>query len=315
MQRPYLHSPLQAEAIEQVQAWHTLLDQDVANGDSVWVVVDGALLGAESAQQLESAYGAPTRAFDGTALAAYEELGLLLWPWALLQDRDALTQLRTTLADRPAVSFVRSGSQVQPLSRMLSWLAGASTADHMSLYLRIGDTRVLSGVLPLLHEAQRARLHAIVREWVWPDREGRAQSMVIEAAAPQVEPAPAFVLDGAQYAALLDAAEPDILHAALRSIEHDWHDSRSGAQLHQWLQQVLQRSRALGITRQADQMAFASLALRVPGEFEAAHELGETWLRVRSGTHALADEIEHWTSNQWRAVEIAWNRAQSPEAP
>ena len=312
MQRPYLHDPLPVETLHQIKAWHERLDVQApgsdSDSDSVWAVIDGALLGTQGTQQLQAAYGAPLRAFDDTPLAAYEELGLLLWPWAAMDARDGLELLRTTMADRPGMSFVRIGTgRSDALGRMLAWLAGATTNDDMPLYMRVGDTRVLSSFLRHMRLAQQAHLQTTIREWIWPDRAGQAQSMVIEAAAPLSEPAPSLVLDDAQYAALLDDAAADILHAALSPIESVWRDQRTGAQLHAWLQRVLQRAYALGITRQQDQLAFTSVALRVAGEFEAAPELGETWLRVRSGAAALPDEVERWTPVQWAAVERFWN--------
>jgi hypothetical protein len=308
MQRPYLQDPLLGETLQQVKAWRGQLVEQSHGNDSVWTIVDGAFLGSEGARQLRAAYGAPLRAFDETALAAYEELGLLIWPWAAMDAHDGLEWVRTTMADRPGVSFVRiAAGRTDALGRVLAWLAGASTADDMPLYMRVGDTRVLSSFLRHMRPAQRAQLQAGVREWVWPDREGRAHSMVIETEAPLSEPESALVLDDAQYAAMLDDAAADIFHAALRPIESVWRDNRTGAQLHTWLQRVLQRTAALGITRQQDELAFASLALRAAGEFESAPELGETWLRVRSGAASLPGEIEQWTASQWSAVERFWH--------
>jgi len=310
MQRAFLQDPLRVETLHQVKVWHGKLNAQAPGSDSVWAVVDGALLGTEGAQRLKAVYGAPVRAFDDTPLDAYEELGLLLWLWSSMDARDELEAMRTVMGDRPGVSFVRThGGGPDPLSRVLAWLAGGTTADGMLLYLRVGDSRVLNSFLRHMHPAQQAHLQTVIREWVWPDRSGHAQSMVIETdAPPPVESAPPLVIDDVQYAALLDDAAADILHAALRPIESGWHDKRNGAQLHAWLQRVLQRTDALGITRQQDQLAFASVALRVSGEFELAPELGETWLRVRSGTAALTEEIEKWNPLQWAAVERFWGR-------
>lgn len=309
MQRAYLQEPLRVETLHQVKAWHGKLDAQAPGSDSVWAVVDGALLGTEGAQRLKAVYGTPVRAFDDTPLDAYEELGLLLWTWSSMDARDELKAMRTVMGDRPGVSFVRThAGRPDPLNRVLAWLAGGTTADGMPLYMRVGDSRVLSSFLRHMHPAQQAHLQTVIREWVWPDRSGHAQSMVIETdAPPRVESAPPLVIDDVQYAALLDDAAADILHAALRPIESGWHDKRNGAQLHAWLQRVLQRAEALGVTRQKDQLAFASVALRVSGDFESAPELGETWLRVRTGVAALPDEVAHWTPAQWKAVERFWH--------
>ncbi|HEY8331590.1 MAG TPA: DUF4123 domain-containing protein [Pseudomonas sp.] len=309
MQRSFLQDPLPVETLHQVRTWHGKLDAQAPGGDSVWAVVDGALLGTDGTRRLRAAYGTAVRAFDETPLAAYEELGLLLWQWSTMDARDGLESLRTVMDDRPGVSFVRiRAGRPDALGRILAWLAGGTTADGMPFYMRVGDSRVLSSFLRHMQPAQQAHLQTVVREWVWPDRSGQAQSMVIQVGEPPLaEPAAALVIDDAQYAALLDDAAADILHAALRSIESSWHDKRTGAQLHAWLQHVVQRADALGITRQRDQLAFASLALRVSGEFETAPELGETWLRVRSGVATLPDEVEHWTPAQWAAMERFWH--------
>jgi len=189
------------------------------------------------------------------------------------------------------------------LSATLVWLAAAETEDGMPLYLRIGDTRVLSSFLFQLQPAQEARLHAAVSHWAWPDRSGGLKRAATEAM-PHVQPAEgSLVLDNAQYAALLNATEADMLHASVRAIEAKWIDARSGNELHQWLQALLPRMRGLGITRPKDKWAFVSLALRAPDGFEQLTELGETWLRVRSGATDLNVEISQWKPGvEWQAL-------------
>jgi hypothetical protein len=193
---------------------------------------------------------------------------------------------------------------------MLAWLARAMTSDGLSLYLRIGDTRSLDSFLRHMQPAQQAHICAAIHEWVWPDRNGLPRSKVLDMphgveAAQDVHDR--LVLDDTQYAALLDDAAADMFHARLRLAESVGEDPRSAGELHAWLQQILARAEALGLTRHQDHVTFASLALQIPGAFENLLELGETWLRVRSGTMELADEMRRWGDREWRALERFWS--------
>ena len=304
MNRLYLQDAFPPAMLALVKEWRDKLDGDATKTDTTFVLVDGAIAGDEGRQCLRDAYGAPVPAFDASVLADYEELGLLVWPWRALHAKDALETLRIALAGKPCVSFVQSGAGLPALCATLAWLGAAETEDGMLLYLRIGDTRVLSSFLFQLQPAQEARLHAAVSHWAWPDRSGGLKRAATEAM-PHVQPAEgSLVLDNAQYAALLDAVEADMLHASVRAIEAKWIDARSGNELHQWLQTLLPRMRALGITRPKDKWAFVSLALRAPDGFEGLTELGETWLRVRSGASALNAEISQWKAGvEWQAMQ------------
>ena len=304
MNRLYLQDAFPAATLGLVKEWGEQLDADGLGTDATYVVVDGGIAGDAGRQRLRDAYGVATQSFDDTVLADYEELGLLVWPWRTLHAKDALETLRITLAGKPGVSFVQSRAGLPAVCAALAWLGAAETEDGMLLYLRIGDTRVLSSFLFQLQPAQEARLHAAVSHWAWPDRSGGLKRAATEAM-PHVQPAEgSLVLDNAQYAALLDAVEADMLHASVRAIEAKWIDARSGNELHQWLQALLPRMRGLGITRPKDKWAFVSLALRAPDGFEGLTELGQTWLRVRSGASELNAEISQWKPGvEWQAMQ------------
>ena len=304
MNRLYLQDAFPPAMLALVKEWRDKLDGAAPKTDTTFVLVDGAIAGNEGRQRLHDAYGAPVYAFDASVLADYEELGLLVWPWRMLHAKDALETLRIALAGKPGVSFVQSGAGLPALCATLAWLGAAETEDGMPLYLRIGDTRVLSSFLFQLRPDQEGRLHTAVSDWAWPERSGQLHRVVTEARLDVQPAAGSLVLDNAQYASLFDAAEVDMLHASVRAIESKWVDERSGADLYQWLQTLLPRMRALGITRAKDQWAFVSLALRAPDNFESLTELGETWLRVRSGASELNVEISQWKpAVEWQALQ------------
>ncbi|MEJ8827549.1 DUF4123 domain-containing protein, partial [Variovorax humicola] len=204
----------------------------------------------------------------------------------------------------PSLSIVRTLKPVDDLCRLLSWLACASTTDDMRLYLRIADTRVLAGLLRHITAAQRAMLQDTVREWVLADRTGAlTRSFSAEASAVSAGAAnTGIVLDDLQYNALMQDMEADMLHAELRRTKPHLHISRSGAEIQDWLRTVLGRAKALGLKNLADHAAFAGLALRAAGEFEAAPELADTWFRAKSGACSLNDAIGLWGGVQWQAL-------------
>jgi len=309
MPRLYLQEPLQQVLLDKVRRWSNEVDKPARGRDAVWVLADGALLATSGARELEAAYGPPVWAFEHTELSAYEELGLLLWRWQDVDARDRAECLARAMADRPGLSFVRSKVEVGELSRTLAWLAAVTTQDGMPLYLRIGDTRVLESALPLLHPDQLVRVGAGIREWVWPDRAGQPKSLPFVAGQGDVALPKALVLDDVQYAAMLDAGEADLLYRRLCESEFDWPDEADAATLDARLKAVLQRCDALGLSHHSDRLAFVSLALRIDGKFEEATQLGETWLRVRSGAATLTREIQGWTPLQWQAVRTYWQKA------
>jgi hypothetical protein len=139
MRRLYLQKPLDAEALRIINAWQQRMDAPPESGDRLWAVVDGAVVGDAGARSLQLAYGEPVRAFDGSPLADYEELGILLWPVAAMSAHDGLAALGQAVDASPSLSIVRTLKPVDDLCRLLSWLACASTTDGMRLYLRISD--------------------------------------------------------------------------------------------------------------------------------------------------------------------------------
>ena len=317
MNRLYLQDAFPTAMQRLVKEWRDKVDGAAPKTDTTFVLVDGAIAGQEGRQRLRDVYGAPFHPFDASVLADYEELGLLVWPWHTLHTKDALETLRITLAGKPGLSFVQSGAGLPALCTTLAWLGAAETEDGMPLYLRIGDTRVLSSFLFRLRPDQEGRLHTAVSNWAWPERSGQLQRVVTEAMLDVQPAAGSLMLDNAQYAALLDAAEVDMLHADVRAIEAKWVDKRSGSDLYQWLQALLPRMQALGITRPKDKWAFVSLALRAPDNFESLTELGETWLRVRSGASELNAEVSQWkAAEEWQALQrLADANAAAATAP
>ncbi|MCY1226620.1 hypothetical protein D9M72_388620 [compost metagenome] len=215
MERAYLQDPLPVEQIQSLAEWHRRCAAE-APRDAIWVIVDGAILGAEGSTRLQVIYGDPIRAFDNTALADYEELGLLLWPLSHLIKKDSVESLRLALSGKPGLSFVRTKDSLALLTYTLTWLTAVVTEDEMPLYLRIGDTRVLPSVIDHLRPEQHAILQGAVKEWVWFDR--ACELRVVRSDGGPTSPVPAenFRMDDAQYAALLEDAEADLLHAELR---------------------------------------------------------------------------------------------------
>lgn len=305
----YLQAPLRRSMLDKVRRWSDEVDKPPRGRETVWAVVDGAFLEATDAHALEAVYGPPVRAFESTEMAPYEELGLLLWRWADVDVRDHAELLASVMADRPGIVFVRSWVEVGELSRALAWMAAVRTDDGLALYLRIGDSRILSTTLSLLNRDQLARIGTAIREWVWPDRAGQPCSLLIDTAPGDAPLSEVLVLDGLQYAAMLDAAEVDLMYRRLCDAEFDWPDDVDAPALYARLQAVLQRCDALGLSHHSDRFAFVSLALRIGGKFEEATDLGETWLRVRSGASSLTREIDAWTALQWRAVQAYWQKA------
>ncbi|QFZ84448.1 hypothetical protein GFK26_17580 [Variovorax paradoxus] len=316
MERVYLQDPLPVEKIQSLVEWHQRVASK-APRDTIWAVVDGAILGAEGLTRLQAIYGDPVRAFDNTALADYEELGLLLWPLSHLVEKDSAESLRLALSGKPGLSFARTEDSLALLTCTLTWLTAVVAEDDLPLYLRVGDTRVLPSVIQHLRPEQHAILQGAVKEWVWFDRACALRVVRSDGGPASPVPAESCRIDDAQYAALLEDAEADLLHAELRRALPESHTPRRSSELHSWLEKIIARAEALGLQRLPDQVVFAALALDVPDGFEMLNELGQTWLDMRSGAPSLGQRIERWGDGEWYAIEnfrqtIAARQAKPP---
>lgn len=302
MNRMYLQDPLPADKMQSIVDWHHRIASE-APGDTIWTVVDGAILGAEGLKHLRAIYGDPARAFDNSALTEYEELGLLLWPLSRATEKDSAEALRNVMSGKPGLSFIRTSNSLAFLTHALAWLTGVVAEDGFPLYLRIGDTRVLPSVLHHLRPEQHAVVQGAVKEWVWLDRASKVCIVRSDNGPASPVPEKACCIDDIQYAALLEDAGIDVLHVELRRAHPDTMDPRTSAELHSWLEKSIERAKAAGLVRLTDQVVFATMALNVPDNFEALDELKQTWLDVRSGASSLGDRIERWSDSEWSAIE------------
>jgi len=302
MERAYLQDPLPASKMQPILDWHGRVASETPR-DTIWTIVDGAILGAEGLEHLRAIYGDPVRAFDNTALTDYEELGLLLWPLSRAMEKDSAETLRAALSGKPGLSFVRTGDSLALLSHTLAWLTGVVAQDDLPLYLRIGDTRVLPSVFQHLHPEQHAVVQGAVKEWVWFDRASKTCVVRSDEGPASSIPAKACCIDDAQYAALLADADIDLLHAELRRALPELPDPRPSVELHSWLGDVIKRAEALGLARLSDQVVFATLSLSLPQGFDALDELAKTWRDMRSGASSLGKRIERWGDYEWNAIE------------
>jgi hypothetical protein len=302
MERLYLQDALPREKIQFIVDWNQRIAIE-APRDTLWVIADGAILDTQGFEDLRTAYGDPIRAFDNTALADYEELGLLLWPLSRAIEKDSAETLRAVLSGRPGLSFVRTNNSLALLTHTLTWLSGVVAEDGLPLYLRIGDTRVLRSLISHLSPEQDAVMQGAVKEWIWFDRASEVHVAQSDGGAASSVLTEDCCISDAQYAALLADAAVDILHVEVRRALPDSRDPRTSAELHSWLGKVMERAEALGLVRLPDQVVFAVLALDAPDGFEALHELEQTWRDVGEGATLLGKRIERWGDIEWGAIE------------
>ncbi len=302
MERLYLQDALPREAMQFIVDWHRRITSEEPR-DTVWAVVDGAILGSQGLEDLRAAYGDPIRAFDNTALADYEELGLLLWPLSLVIKKDSAETLRTVLSGRPGLSFVHTDNSLALLTHTLAWLSGVVAEDGLPLYLRLGDTRVLRSFIRNHSPEQNLVIQGAVKEWVWFDRASEMRVAESKSRSASSIPAEDCRVGDAQYAALLADAAVDMLHVEVRRAMPDSRDARNSAELHLWLGKVIERAEASGLTRLPDQVVFTVLALDAPDGFEALEELEQTWQDVREGGLPLGKRIGYWGDVEWGAIE------------
>jgi hypothetical protein len=144
---------------------------------------------------------------------------LLHWPAQSDVNREAkqqLSELMEWAGDRPMLSFVKSELEIWDVACSLQrWCLVHTDDGRMSWPFRFADTRVLPCAFELLTPAQQSMLVGI-DTWVWPDRRGHWHEQKLEAS--EASQQDGLHLDDDQFAAFMQAAEPDEILSRLHEV-------------------------------------------------------------------------------------------------
>jgi hypothetical protein len=272
---------------------------------TLWALVDMALLERRRVAMVARAQGwSLSNALQGTPLEAYGEHAPV---WIALSgatpaETAGLTRLLVSTPCAPAISLVTCHGGLQALSSLSAYLARARIGGDMLTHCRFADTRVLPSLLARLTASQQARVGQAVATWAWIDHLGEARAWHAAAGTNGAAPADAsehLELDATQFAAMLDASEPDTMFSLL--CEHTPElvpDERRG-EFRDVLASILARADQRQLEAANDRLQFIVLSLSCRDGFDDDAGLEETWRGIAQRKTTLVEAMASWSDAQW----------------
>lgn len=305
----FLQNPPAAKLTDDVLDWW----QQQAPDCSLLLLLDNSMLPAEVSQALIlRAEFAPLLA-DGLFLNAGNAGPHSVCCQDPEKARPLLAATLQQLNGEPAFSALLLRPDGSDWPATLAWLALVQTSDGLRQLCRFADSRTLAALLPVLDEAQRNTLASQFRAWGWMDRYGHWHSHALLAGDPPATSAP-FTLDDVQFTRLLEACDADMVWGAMAEPEQAQFTAATAADLHAWLQALLQRARRRHVQSQGDLKHFLYLAKMGGDDFDDLPELRATWqiLRNSLGSQSLQALSDQWPQSTWQALDN-WRTRQPQE--
>lgn len=218
----------------------------------------------------------------------------------------AIKTLLTHANGKPMLSFLSSQMEAAPLKNHLQSILEIETSDGQHLVLRFADTRILPVLIEVLDSDQRQAALGPIDNWLVINRMGRLQTLHLKKNDIQHNPNSALPLQFSrlqlsdkQFAAMLNAAEPDAIIEQLWKIVPEHCLRFSGGELHQFINHQLFLAKSFTVEGVQDQIAYCVAAFNTHGklhEIIPAKKLLETrnW---QPGT--LADALAELPEDCW----------------
>ncbi|WP_231410107.1 DUF4123 domain-containing protein [Ralstonia solanacearum] len=299
----FLVDPIAVDAaVSQIVDW-----QSHYAGGASWLLVDAALGESDRAISLAKSWGWQTYpVFARSRLAAFGDKGphLVGLPREADELNDRLTWLLQVYAATPAFSWLYSGKPADEICAALSVLGLVRIDGDLALHCRFADTCVLTALWAVLTDEQRSWLAPTITAWSCPDRAGGVLELDVGRATPDqpAMPLPEILeLDAKQFAAVLDASEPDTVFSALQETTPELvPDGVRRSELHRQITQALGQATALQVTQAPDRLQFVVLSLQCGEEFYRHPVLAQTWAEVAQGA-GLEALMQQWPAEVWEA--------------
>lgn len=259
--------------------------------------------------------GAPYRSlFDLTAESSLLDIAPLLVTWP---DTGGNTQLDAEIlqmgAQKPGVVLLWSALDVDELAQTLRafHLAKVPEKGGREMLLRWYDTRVLPALLDLLLPAQRAGLLEGVQRLQYFDRYGDLQEWPLAEGDEGDLPAlPPLRLDEHQYAALLDACEPDVAIAQLRRVIPDEMKRVPYRSLYPFVVSQMQATIGHGVDQVDDHVQYLLLALYTSGACSGHPAVQARFAQAAAASEvAFADWVSSLPEDIWSTGAPLWSHA------
>ncbi|MDY0955813.1 DUF4123 domain-containing protein [Stenotrophomonas rhizophila] len=249
--------------------------------------------------------------FDGHAESSLTDIAPLLVEYP---ESDPNLRLEAEIAQlaaaKPAVSLWWSALEPELLARHFHafHLIKVPEKGGREMLLRWYDTRVLPELLRVLTPAQRFAFLSGVERLEYYDRFGDSQSWLLpELEAKELPALTPLQLSDAQYAALLDACEPDVAIAQLRRVIPDEMRRLPYRALHPFVMHHMKETVAHGVDQVDDHVQYLLLALYTSGGCRA-HPAVEARLSRSGNDHAVAfaDWVTDLPDDVWSTGAPLW---------
>ena len=274
-----------------------------------WLLVDAALLDGKRFLALASSLSwSVSNAMKGSALEAFgaEAPHLVALPNDSGDAEKGLTRFLAIAPTSPAFSLLESSSSVADLTRLFGYLAQARIDGDLPLHCRFADSRVLPQLLHNLSPAQRSRVAADVSAWAWLDNLGAVQAWRRAAGnepASSIDRASSLELDKLQFAAMLDASEPDTMFSLLIDNTPELVPSQGRGEFRDRLSKILGRASARHLVTPNDRLQFAILSLSCGDAFHEHADLQPTWFAIEEQDSTLVEQMKQWSDEFWARLQ------------
>jgi Domain of unknown function (DUF4123) len=295
-----------------VAAVGSLIAQDATKGGVVsWLLVDAALLGpTQLAVVVARQRWRTSNTLEGSKLDSFgphapQLIELIGTPDHVIRGLESLRQMDRSA---PALSVIYSRAPLSELRALFAWLAHPRIDGDLDLHCRFADTRVLPHLLSVLSPAQRFRVSQCVEQWRWLDRMGRVGEWRCAATGVDtglLDDADQIQVDKAQFDAMLEASEPDIMFTLLLDNTPELVPTSQRGQFHQTLVEVLAGANTRGLKTPDDRLQFVILSLSCGLDFHLHAGLATTWEAVKDRGAKLCDQMKQWSDDLWTSLQAA----------
>ena len=245
---------------------------------------------------------------DDEGGAAIQEIGPFLVPL----DHDTINNFNTTHAlvrYKPCMTVLTSGLSLTDLHRHLKSFLNVRLPDKSEMLLAFWDPMILAGLIgspndntlyvkgPILDKVQRDAFLAPMDNWLYWDRAGNPQTLVLNRLGEEARRLPAFpnglTLSDNQLDLLVEASVPDNILHFLKKNQEPLVYGKDDGMLYGLIVRQLNAARSYGLRNQRDLVNFCSVAIAFGEGFERERVPLETLNALSQERLSFDDFLKH----------------------
>jgi len=270
----------------------------------LWLLVDAALVDEKRLQSLAASLNWDvSNVLQGSPLEPYGAHApqLLALPMHIEPAKLGVLRLMALNPQAPAFSVIESAASPAELSRLCAYLAQVTIDDDLLVHCRFADVRVLSQLSRTLSPSQLLRVSTCIDAWYWQDHLCTVQRWppaVESTAMAQADASQHLSMDKMQFAAMLDASEPDTVFLLLLENTPELVPHTNRGQFRDRISYLLARADLRHLTSPNDRFQFAVLGLSCGDDFDEHPGLQATWSAIERG-QTLVEAMKDWSETLW----------------